>query len=67
MKKVFITFLFCTVVLSLNAQTVIVPDDPNWDEDAWGTTFVYSSGARTLTSCGPDTVCSNGDDVVYNF
>jgi hypothetical protein len=35
--------------------------------DGWGRTIVYSSGARTLTSYGPNGVAGGGDDIVQNF
>ena len=38
-----------------------------WDEDAWGTAYDYNSGARTITSCGPDLSCGNGDDIQVSF
>jgi len=39
----------------------------NWSVDAWGNAFVYNSNAMTLTSCGPDGVCGDADDIVVNL
>ena len=41
--------------------------DPHWNQDAWGTAYVYDSAGRTITSCGPDLTCGNGDDIVLSF
>lgn len=41
--------------------------DANWNKDAWGTAIVYNSGARTLTSYGPDKAAGGGDDIVVSF
>jgi prepilin-type N-terminal cleavage/methylation domain-containing protein len=41
--------------------------EANWDKDGWGTSIQYSAGGRTLTSCGPDLTCGNGDDIVVGF
>lgn len=41
--------------------------DTNWNRDAWLTLIQYNSGTRTLTSCGPDKVCANGDDIIVQF
>lgn len=37
--------------------------EPNWNQDAWGTTFQYNAGTSTLRSCGPDRTCGNADDI----
>lgn len=42
-------------------------NNANWNRDGFGTLFVYSSGARTLTSCGRDGTCGNADDVQISF
>jgi len=39
----------------------------DWDKDAWGTSFSYNAGLRTLTSCGPDLACGNGDDIAIDI
>lgn len=39
----------------------------DWNLDAWGTAIVYNSGARTLTSYGPDKASGGGDDIVVSF
>ncbi len=41
--------------------------DSNWDKDAWGTAFNYTSGTRTLKSCGSDATCGNSDDITLTF
>lgn len=41
--------------------------DSSWNLDAWGTAIVYNSGARTLTSYGPDKAAGGGDDIVVSF
>jgi len=41
--------------------------DPNWKLDAWGTALQYDPIGRTITSCGPDTICGNADDLAINF
>jgi len=41
-----------------------------WNQDAWGTTFSYSATSRTVTSCGPDTICGGAnaaDDISISF
>jgi len=38
-----------------------------WNQDAWGTTIVYSSGGRSLTSYGPNKAAGGGDDIVITF
>jgi type II secretory pathway pseudopilin PulG len=38
-----------------------------WNQDAWGQTITYSTGARTLTSQGPDRTASTSDDIVISF
>lgn len=38
-----------------------------WDKDAWGTTYQYTSGTRTLKSCGPNATCGDADDVSLTF
>lgn len=40
---------------------------PDWNKDAWGTTFSYSAGGRTLTSYGPDKASGGGDDITVSF
>jgi type IV pilus assembly protein PilA len=32
--------------------------------DAWGNSYIYNAGARTITSYGPNGVAGGGDDVV---
>lgn len=39
----------------------------DWNLDAWGNAIVYNSGARTLTSFGPDQAAGGGDDIVVSF
>lgn len=39
----------------------------NWNKDGWDINFVYSSTGRTVTSCGPNKICGNADDIVINF
>ena len=39
----------------------------DWNKDAWGTALVYSAGARTIKSYGPDTLLGNGDDITQSF
>ncbi|MEZ4873132.1 MAG: prepilin-type N-terminal cleavage/methylation domain-containing protein [Bdellovibrionales bacterium] len=41
--------------------------DADWNNDAWGNAIQYSSGARTLTSYGPDGASGGGDDIVVSF
>jgi type II secretory pathway pseudopilin PulG len=45
-----------------------VSSETGWDLDAWGTTIVYDSSARTLTSAGPDQdLATTADNIVVNF
>jgi type II secretory pathway pseudopilin PulG len=39
----------------------------DWQKDAWGTAFQYDAGARTITSCGANLTCGDGDDIVVSF
>jgi len=39
----------------------------DWNKDAWGSSFVYSSSARTLVSCGENKICGDSDDITVNF
>jgi prepilin-type N-terminal cleavage/methylation domain-containing protein len=41
--------------------------ETDWDKDAWGEDFVYSSGGRSLTSKGPDETQGTSDDIVVTF
>ena len=41
--------------------------DASWNLDAWGTAIVYSSGARTLVSWGPNKAAGGGDDITVTF
>ncbi|MBT4760254.1 MAG: prepilin-type N-terminal cleavage/methylation domain-containing protein [Bdellovibrionaceae bacterium] len=41
--------------------------DTNYNNDSWGTALVYSSGGRTITSCGPNATCTDGDDIQISF
>jgi len=38
-----------------------------WNQDAWGQSFTYSSGSRTLTSRGPDQTLGTSDDIIFTF
>ncbi|MCB0420776.1 MAG: prepilin-type N-terminal cleavage/methylation domain-containing protein [Bdellovibrionales bacterium] len=39
----------------------------DWNLDAWGNAIVYNSGARSLTSYGPNGASGGGDDIVITF
>ncbi len=38
-----------------------------WDRDGWGTAYQYTSGTRTLRSCGANATCGDADDVTLTF
>jgi hypothetical protein len=37
-----------------------------YQTDGWGTAFSFNSTTGVLTSCGPDRVCGDGDDLAFN-
>jgi prepilin-type N-terminal cleavage/methylation domain-containing protein len=41
--------------------------DSSWDQDGWGKQIQYSSASRTLSSCGQNGVCGDGDDITFHF
>jgi type II secretory pathway pseudopilin PulG len=44
--------------------------DSTYNVDGWGTTvqyFVAGPPARTIRSCGADTVCGNSDDITITY
>lgn len=41
--------------------------DANYNRDGWGTLIQYNSGARTLTSYGPNAAAGGGDDISVSF
>jgi prepilin-type N-terminal cleavage/methylation domain-containing protein len=46
----------------------VTSTDSTWSTDAWGTAFVYSSGSRTIKSCGRDKSCvTTTDDITLSF
>ena len=39
----------------------------SWNQDAWGSTIQYNAVTRTISSCGPDKICGNADDISISF
>ncbi|OFZ39364.1 MAG: hypothetical protein A2504_11530 [Bdellovibrionales bacterium RIFOXYD12_FULL_39_22] len=39
----------------------------DWNLDGWKTAIIYSQVGRTITSCGEDGLCGNGDDIQISF
>ena len=39
----------------------------DWDFDAWGRSYQYTSATRTIRSCGPNGTCGDADDISITF
>jgi type II secretory pathway pseudopilin PulG len=46
-------------------DVVFTQDASAYRTDGWGTLFLYNSTTNILTSCGPNRVCGDSDDLAY--
>lgn len=45
----------------------VTTTDPDWNLDGWSVPLEYDAGARTVKSCGPNSVCGDSDDISISF
>jgi type II secretory pathway pseudopilin PulG len=47
-------------------DTIYGEASTDYQNDGWEQPFLYSSTTNIITSCGPNHVCGDGDDIAFN-